>query len=119
MGNTQIHRHEGAQDGGDTITMLWSPATSQYTGFKLRTKKSMCGQKCHVTQIPEVALCVLIDNQSEGNFTFRKDVGTRLESTQLLSWLGFLHLDTNQQMQDWFTQAQGDLCQAPDLGRDQ
>ena len=42
----------------------------------------MCGQKCHVTQIPEVAVCVLEDEQPQGNFTFQKDLGSNLEATQ-------------------------------------
>ena len=71
----------------------------------------MCGQKSHITQIPEVAVCILDGEQLQGNFTFQKDLSLKLEATQLLSRLGFLHLDTNQRMQDQFAQRQAELCE--------
>ena len=40
---------------------------------------------------------------------FRKDVCSDLETPQLLSKLGFLHINTNQRMQDRFAQTQDNL----------
>ena len=91
--------------------MLRSSETNQYAGLQLRAEKTMCGQKCHITKIPDVVVCVLEEEQLQGNFNFWKDLGSNLEATQLLSRLGFLHLDTNQRMQDQFMQTQSELCE--------
>ena len=50
-------------------------------------------------------------DQQEGNFNFCKDIGSNLEATQLLSHLGFIHLDTNQHMHYQVAQIQGDFCE--------
>ena len=77
-------------------------STGQYAGFHLLEPKARCGWQCFTTQILVWQFARWEKAEMEGDSPFAK---------QLLSQLGFFHIDTNQRMQDRFTQAQDDICQ--------
>ena len=56
-------------------------------------------------------MCVIEEGEDYSGFDFREKVGSDMETPQLLTRLGFLHIDTNQRLQDRFARTLDELCQ--------
>ena len=111
IGPGKVHLHQDEKGWARAVVFAKEVSTGQYAGFHLCEPKACCGWHCFTTQIPGMAVCPVGEGSDGGGFSFRQDVGADLRATQLLSQLGYLHIDTNQQMQGRFTQAQDGICQ--------
>ena len=74
-------------------------------------------KKCYTTQIPGLVVCLFPHNVAVAtNYRFRSGLVGDLQGPQTMSQLGYLHLDTNQRVQDRFDLMANHLCRMELVG---
>ena len=112
LGAGNVHRPKETTTGlTGSIALIESEGTGQFAGFHLRRRSTYCGMDCYHTQVAGLLTCPIANGTVPKTFPFRADLGKDLSDPQLLSRIGYLHLDTNQRMTDRFQTVMDNLCQ--------
>ena len=96
-------REEGitpGQEAGATLVVT-NDGTGQFAGFHLREERALCRQMYYTTQVAGLSVCLIKEGQeADERHVFRTNMGDDIAWQQLLSHIGFLHISTNQEMQE-------------------
>ena len=79
--------------------------------FYLRTMVKHCQRQCFSNQVEGLIVRLIHDKKDSKGYKFKSKFGVDLDMPQLLSQLGFLHIDSSQQMQDRFAIISDNICQ--------
>ena len=117
LGRADVHQDATKEGMLGAIVMIRNVEEGQFAGLQLRAVKFHCTKKCYTTQIPGLVVCLFPDNVAVAtNYRFRSGLVGDLQGPQTMSQLGYLHLDTNQRVQDRFDRMADHLCRQELVG---
>jgi len=108
LGDSRLHRKKGKEIQG-SILMVRNPQDRQFIGLVLKDPLSLCGARCHATQLKGVIACLMRDLEApipEHSFKAAFDP----KATHVQTQLSYLHLNTNMRTYQRFEVMQADMC---------
>jgi len=111
LGLADLHKDTTRAGLLGAIVMVENEEEGQFAGLQLRANVIHCARKCHTTQIPGLTVCLYADDEEvPAGYQFRSGLAEDLRGPQTLSQMAYLHLDTNQRVQDRFDLLADHLC---------
>jgi hypothetical protein len=112
QGHAKLHQARSTshakEDLEEAIILVAQNETKRYAGLVLEGTRSMCGHVCHNTQIPDVVVCMDVNDPNK-DWKFQKSINH--DEVNLLTQVHFLHLNRGLGNFQRFKKFQEAVCQ--------
>jgi hypothetical protein len=112
QGHAKLHQAKSTSHAQDdleeAIILVAQNETKRYAGLVLEGTRSMCGHVCHNTQIPDVVVCMDVNDPNK-DWKFQKSINH--DEVNLLTQVHFLHLNRGLGNFQRFKKFQEAVCQ--------
>ena len=111
QGQAEVHRRRDRGDSWkDALLMVKDQNRQQFAGFVLQSEKVKCNQKCHTTQLRGLLVCLYNAWENPPTDLKFKPVNEP-NKADLQAQMAFLHITTQLQFYNKFTQFSSALCE--------